>query len=156
MITVELPGEPKGKGRPRSRVAWTRDDKPFVAVYTPAETRKYEMALAWAAKAAMRGKPPLEGPLKISVEAYFGVPVSWSQKKRDSALTGVIRPTGSPDIDNILKVIDGLNGIAWRDDSQIIEAHVSKLYAEQPRLKVEITEAEPWTFVATKLFTLTA
>jgi hypothetical protein len=51
-ITIEFEGEPKGKERPRSRVAWTKDGCPFVAV-----TRQYETALAWAAKAAMRGRP---------------------------------------------------------------------------------------------------
>ena len=47
-ITIELDGEPKGKERPRSRVAWTKDGRPFIAIYTPADTRQYETALAWA------------------------------------------------------------------------------------------------------------
>jgi Holliday junction resolvase RusA-like endonuclease len=148
MITVELEGEPKGKGRPRSRVAWTKDGRPFVAVYTPSDTRQYELALSWAAKTAMRGHPPFEGPLEIYVEAHFGVPPSWSRKKRDAALADVIRPTGAPDWDNCGKVTDAFNGIVWRDDSQVVDARVIKRYAEQPLLRVKVKEAEPWTIQA--------
>ena len=34
--------------------------------------------------------------------------------------------TVKPDADNILKLIDGLNGIAWHDDAQVTEAIVHK------------------------------
>lgn len=145
MIRIELPGEPRGKGRPRSRVAWTKSDKPFVAVYTDAETRKYETALAWAAKAAMRGHSPLMGPLAVTVRAFFTVPKSWTIKKRDAALTDVVRPTGAPDCDNIAKMIDALNGIVWRDDSQIVEIEITKRYGERAVLFVEVDELEVWT-----------
>jgi Holliday junction resolvase RusA-like endonuclease len=145
MITVILPGEPRGKGRPRSRVAWTRDDKAFVAVYTDADTRHYETALAWEARRAMRGKPPLDCPITLYVEAHFSVPKSWSTKKRDAALAGTIRPTGSPDWDNCGKVTDAFKSIVWRDDSLVVDARVVKLYAEEPMLRVEVKEAIPWT-----------
>lgn len=145
MITIILPGEPRGKGRPRSRVAWTKQDKPFVAVYTDGDTRKYETALAWAAKAAMRGKPPIEGPVTLYVEAHFSVPASWSNKKRDAALAGTVRPTGSPDWDNLGKMTDAFKSIVWRDDSLVVDARVVKLYAETPMLRVEVKEAVPWT-----------
>ena len=116
VIVVELPGEPRGKGRPRSRIAGSKvGGQQFVAVYTDAKTRAYEKALAWAGKAAMGPRKPLLGPLAVTVEAVFGVPRSWSRPKRDSALAGVLRPTGAPDVDNVLKVIDGLHGICLRE-----------------------------------------
>lgn len=145
MIEIVLPGEPRGKGRPRSRVAWTKKDVPFVAVYTDTETRRYETALAWAARAAMQGKPPIVGPVVLYVEARFPVPPSWTQKRRDAALAGVIRPTGAPDWDNAGKMTDAFKGIVWRDDSQVVDARVVKLYAEEPLLRIEVREAEPWT-----------
>ena len=144
MIVLELDGEPRGKGRPRSRVAWTKDYKPFVAVYTDVETRAYEDALAWAAKAAYRGKP-LSGALCIAVTAFMGVPKSWSAKKRDAALVGAIRPVGTPDFDNISKVIDALHGIIFENDSQIVDARVIKLYDERPRLRIEVSPLDPLT-----------
>ena len=66
MIVIELPGEPRGKGRPRSRIARGGAGQQFVAVYTDAKTRAYEKALAWAGKAAMGGRKPLLGPLAVT------------------------------------------------------------------------------------------
>lgn len=142
MIVVSLPGEPRGKGRPRSRIARGKAGQQFVAVYTDAQTRAYEKALAWAGKVAMGARQPLTGPLAVAVEAVMGVPASWSRPKRDRALAGVVRPTGAPDVDNMLKVIDGLHGIVFENDSQIVEAKISKRYGENPRLHIEIREAE--------------
>ena len=145
MIVVELPGEPRGKGRPRSRIAGSKGGgQQFVAVYTDAKTRAYEKALAWAGKAAMGARKPLLGPLAVAVEAVFGVPRSWSRPKRDSALAGILRPTGAPDYDNVAKAAcDGLNGIVFGDDSQIVEARITKRYGEEPMLRIEVAPTEP-------------
>ena len=144
MIVVELPGEPRGKGRPRSRITGSKvGGQQFVAVYTDAKTRAYEKALAWAGKAAMGPRKPLLGPLAVTVEAVFGVPRSWSRPKRDGALAGVLRPTGAPDVDNVLKVIDGLHGVCFENDSQVVEARITKRYGEEPMLRIEVAPTEP-------------
>ena len=78
--------------------------------------------------------------MPFEIEAYFSVPKSASKKKRAAMLTGDIRPTKKPDMDNILKTVaDALNGIAYRDDSQIVRAIVDKYYDTAPRLIVTIT-----------------
>ena len=42
---------------------------------------------------------------------------------------GEIPFTTKPDVDNLLKtVLDGLNGVAWEDDSQVTELHGYKLH----------------------------
>jgi Holliday junction resolvase RusA-like endonuclease len=143
MITITLPGPPIGKGRPRFRVARSKAGQQFVTAYTPAKTRAYERSLAWAGKAAMGGRKPLVGALRAAVEARMGVPSSWSAKKRDAALAGLIRPTGRPDYDNVAKTLDALIGIVFVDDAQIVEAGVTKVYAEQPCLIVRIEEVAP-------------
>ena len=137
-IVVVLPGAPQGKGRPRFRVVAPKTGRSFVNTYTPAETRAYERALAITAKVAMRGKQPLQGPLAVNVTALMPVPASWSNKKRDAALAGTIRPTGRPDCDNIFKVVDALNKIVWLDDAQIVEARAVKFYSESPALRIEV------------------
>jgi Holliday junction resolvase RusA-like endonuclease len=142
MIVVELPGEPIGKGRPRFRVATARDGRTFGHAYTPAKTRAYERSLAMMGKVAMRGKAPLAGPLCVTVTAFMGVPASWSNKKRDAALSGAVRPS-RPDVDNIFKAgTDPLNGIIFGDDAQIAEARIIKLYDENPRLRIEVAPIE--------------
>ena len=138
MISFELHGQPTGWQRSGLRVVTPKGKKPFATIYTPAETRKYQDALAWAAKAAMRAKAPFDGPLELTVSAFMAVPPSWPQKKRDAALAGIVRPTGKPDADNFLKQIDALKGITWKDDAQIVDARIVKRYDERPRLRIDI------------------
>lgn len=132
-ITIELPGEPKGKGRPR----FTRAG----IAYTPSKTRSYEASLAWTAAAAMKGAKPLEGPLTLTVEAHMPIPASWSGKRQRMAAAGDIRPTTRPDYDNILKALDALNRIVWRDDAQVVDMRCVKRYAERPLLRITIASA---------------
>ena len=49
--------------------------------------------------------------------------------------------TKKPDADNILKAIsDALNGIVYRDDSQVCDCSVVKLYSKNPRVEVSIVD----------------
>lgn len=132
-IRIELSGEPQGKGRPRFVRATGH-------AFTPARTRTYESALRFAAQEVMGSAPPLEGPLTVLVMAVFPVPASWSGKKRASALNGTIFPTVKPDADNLLKVMDALNQLVWRDDKQIVDARIIKKYGERPRLCIQVTD----------------
>jgi len=128
-VVVELPGEPRAKGRPRFGNGRT---------YTPQATRNYESDLGFMAKLAMKGRPVMEGPLRVEIYAMFSVPKSWSKIKQARALIHAIRPTGKPDLDNIFKVVDALNGVVWRDDSQVVNATIIKKYSDQPRLRIEV------------------
>lgn len=131
-VTIELTGPPKGKGRPRFARATGH-------AYTPQSTRSYEAALRYAAQVKMAGKAPIEGPLRIEALFAFPVPVSWSNKRRADALAGLVRPTGKPDIDNLIKSLgDAFNGVVWRDDSQVVTAQVAKRYSDHPRLWVQV------------------
>ena len=57
-------------------------------------------------------------------------------------LLGIIRPTIKPDVDNIAKVIlDSLNGLAYKDDKQIVFCIISKWYGENPKVEVILEEA---------------
>jgi Holliday junction resolvase RusA-like endonuclease len=68
------------------------------------------------------------------------VPESWSKRDKAAALDGTIRPTGRPDWDNYGKITDALNGICWKDDSQVVDGRVIKLYSDAPALRIEIRE----------------
>jgi len=134
-IVIELAGAPEGKGRPR-----------FVRAtgfaYTPAQTRKYESHLRLAAQDAMGDRVALEGPVRVTVVASFPVPTSWSGKKQREALAGRILPTIAPDADNLLKMLDAFNLVVWKDDRQIVDAHVIKRYDARPSLRVEVAAVE--------------
>lgn len=137
-VTIRLPGQPRGKGRPRfARVG------AFVHTFTDKKTLSYEEQLSEAGVIAMRAYPPRLGALSVRIEAAFGIPPSWSKKKRSAALAGDLMPTGKPDFDNISKIVgDALNGIVWKDDSQIINASFRKFYAEVPGLIVSVWDWE--------------
>lgn len=130
-ITITLVGEPRGKGRPRFGNGRT---------YTDVKTRRYEDVLRLAAQSQMGCRPPLDGPVIVDVEARMPVPASWSRKKQVAALAGEIAPTSKPDIDNIIKSLDALNKVVFRDDKQIVRATVRKIYHEQPALIIRISE----------------
>ena len=52
---------------------------------------------------------------------------------------GVILPITKPDWDNIGKIVsDALNGIAYRDDSQVVDSRVRKIYSNEPRTVIRI------------------
>lgn len=135
MIRIELAGEPRGKGRPRFNRA-------SGVAYTPGPTRSYEADLKFQALQAMGSRPLLKGAVMVRVHAKFSVPASWSQKKRALALSGQMRPTKKPDIDNIAKMLDALNMAVWRDDAQVVSCEIRKVFADRPCLVVEV-EALP-------------
>lgn len=130
-IIIELLGEPKGKGRPRFA-------RRTGHAYTPQKTASYEACLRHEAALAMADRPPFEGALRVQVSAYFGVPQSWSAKKRAAAFAGTIRPAKRPDLDNIAKMLDALNEVVWRDDAQVVSGLIEKFYSDRPRLRVEV------------------
>ena len=52
-------------------------------------------------------------------------------------------PTKTPDWENIAKsVCDAFNGIVWDDDCQIVDAHVTKRFGEEPCVICIVTELD--------------
>jgi len=89
---------------------------------------------------AREGLTPYTKPVSVILLAFFGVPASWSKKKREMALAGKEYPT-KIDIDNIAKaVFDGLNGVLWLDDRQVVRATLSKQYSEIPEVRLYVEE----------------
>lgn len=133
MVKVVIPGAPRGKERPRH----TRTG----VVFTPKATRAYETLIAMRGKLAMSGTPIMAGPVRLTIVAAFPIPASYSAKRRAACLMDSERPAKKPDTDNILKAVcDGLNGICWIDDAQVVEVTASKTYAEQPSVTAYIEE----------------
>ena len=69
------------------------------------------------------------------------IPSSWSKKKQAAAEAGEVRPTGRPDLDNIVKLYaDAFNGVVWRDDSQVVRVVSEKRYSDRPGVLVTVME----------------
>lgn len=127
MEKFEVIGNIVGKGRPR----FTRIGG-YVRTYTPKKTHDYENLI----KESYTGKM-YDGALKIRINAFFMIPKSYTKKKK-MELPGKVYMM-KPDIDNIAKsVLDGLNGVAWSDDTQVVEMSITKHYAMDDVEKLEI------------------
>ena len=109
------------KGRPR----FTK----WGGTYTPDRTRNYEAMIGLKYKEKYKDEPS-EKPMKVLMAFMFEPPKSLSKKRREELL--LQEYTKKPDLDNLVKaVLDGLNGIAFKDDSQIIEIEARKLYGNK-------------------------
>ena len=129
-----VPGEVEGKARPRMN---TRTGK----TYTPTKTKNYEYLIKQCFLYKYPEYKTLEGRLKVTILAGFDIPKSTSKAKRKLMLEGEINPTKKPDIDNITKIVlDAMNKLAYKDDTQVILLAVSKIYVEEPGICIEIEE----------------
>lgn len=107
-------------------------------VFTPSKTIGYE---GWIRDCYLFRGPgkALEGEIKATIEAYLEIPKSASKAKRIQMEKGILNPTKKPDLDNIAKsILDALNGIAYKDDSQVVELTVKKMYADKPYVRVTL------------------
>ena len=117
--------------------------------YTPEKTRTYEGMIRTAAMQEVGNRPPLDEPVEFVLRAVFPVPASWSERKRQQAITGEIRPGKKPDLDNIAKAWnDSLNGVVYRDDSLICRMTLEKRYGPQALVVVMVRPATLVTAVA--------
>jgi Holliday junction resolvase RusA-like endonuclease len=81
-----------------------------------------------------RPDKPIEGEIGLIIGRYLPIPKSKPKKWKEAALGGTILPTGKPDCTNLAKNIeDIMNGVFYRDDSQIISLYVYKEYSDNPR-----------------------
>ncbi|WP_309601132.1 RusA family crossover junction endodeoxyribonuclease, partial [Burkholderia multivorans] len=107
----------------------------------PEPTERYENLVKMAARAAMRSVEPYAGPIRLIVHIGLPIPASWSLKKQEAAAAGAIGATKKPDADNVVKSVkDGMNGVVYVDDGQVVDLWVSKRYARAPGVRVEAIE----------------
>lgn len=128
-LRFTVPGDPQSLKR--ARVTVRRGN---AMMYDPAENRaaKNEIVHAWSEAGGERW---MDGtPLKVTIACFFRRPAAHfgtgrnAERLKDSAPRFVTR---TPDVDNIGKQIgDALNGYCWRDDSQIADMRVTKVYCD--------------------------
>lgn len=136
-IQFIVPGNPFGKKRPRFGGGRT---------YSPRENREYEALVrekfGWARY--LQGLPILpfaDRPVRAEITAYYPIPKDTSKALEQLMLSGANRPAKKPDCDNVEKAVyDALNGLAYKDDAQIVESSLKKYYAVTPCVKVEISD----------------
>lgn len=136
-VNFYVSGEPQGKARPRVVGGHA---------YTPHKTESYEHAIRTAYRAAVIDRLPgdrsfeSDQPLMLRVICFYKVPTRVTKARRASMISFVEKPRKKPDIDNVLKVIaDALNGLAYKDDSQIVTMYGTKYWGEVPGVVIELS-----------------
>lgn len=105
-----------GRPRPKERPRLGRRGR----VYTPVRTLQYERAVLDAASWCV----PRDWPLncQYSVEMVF-----------------TFKRGATPDIDNVAKaVFDGLNGVAWDDDRQVVQMSALRITGDVESTQVRV------------------
>ena len=136
MIKFIVKGDPKSKQRP---IFSSKGGK--VRVFTGKSTSYYENLIKMHAQQHI--KQPLDGAVGILITFYLHRPkyMMWKTKPMPAVYCAK-----RPDIDNLVKsVVDGLNGVAFNDDAQIVHMHAKKMYHsgnEGARTEISIWEDE--------------
>lgn len=107
--------------------------KSHSGAYDPDKSKSFKEVVAWHAKvtAVEKGlREPLSAPIAISLIFQLG------------KNGGERFHTKRPDVDNIAKgVKDAMRGIIYKDDCQIVEAHLFKAYGDHcVKVKIEVLE----------------
>lgn len=138
-VMFHVPGKPQGKARARTfydgRVGRS------ISV-TPGHTILYENLIKEMYLQAAGGIQEERGiPILLRIIARFEPPKSASKKEKLAMLDGRVFPLKKPDIDNIVKVVaDALNGVAYHDDTQIVQVIAKKVYSALDGLDVTVEE----------------
>jgi Holliday junction resolvase RusA-like endonuclease len=136
MLTYLVEGNPIGKGRPK----FARRGN-FVSAYTPTKTRDYESVIKDAAQKAMGSNDLLETPVTVAIYITVPIPQSYSKKRSEACLNGSEKPIKKPDIDNIAKCfLDAMNEIVYKDDTQVLTLHITKVYGTVGMVEVMVKE----------------
>lgn len=130
--------EPIPKARPRF-------NRKTGITYTPQKTTNTEKVIGEAALKAMeeQGFHKANGdmPVCLYVTFYHTIPKGkrkwWNMAATYGLIPCVTRQRG--DVDNKVKlVMDGLNGIAFDDDSQVCEIHAYSRYSAHPHTDIKV------------------
>ncbi len=137
-MKFEVIGKPQGKARART---FYNNKTGHMQSVTPEKTVSYEDLIRYEYRAA--GGTVMLGALSVHIKIYMPIPACFNKRQRLSALAGEMYPINKPDNDNVEKVVfDALNGIAYRDDTQIVENTAVKLFSDEPRLAISIEPAK--------------
>lgn len=123
MIRIEVPGEPRAMQTGSIRRL------PDGRAFPVRRNTEWGNRVALAAQAV---RPPqlFEGPLTVRVEVRRTRPRSLPKR--------IVWPATRPDMDNYLKALDGLKGIIYRDDAQIVRLVAEKVFHAVPGMTIEV------------------
>jgi Holliday junction resolvase RusA-like endonuclease len=107
-------------------------------------TRPWRAAVSAAGADAMGERGLLDGPLSLEAAFVFSRPKSHFGTGRNAHLLKRSAPTlmtGPPDVDKLLRAIcDSLQGVCYRNDSQVAVATGRKLYGRRAYCQIFVRQ----------------
>ncbi len=143
MIQFTVIGVPQPAGSKRAFPFHKKNGKLGVAVSdSNPKARDWKSAVASEARLHVgEGGPLLDGPLDVLMIFFLPRPKGHFKKNGQERPSAPMWPTTRPDTQKLARgTTDALTGILWRDDSQIIEERLLKMYGEPARVEITVTE----------------
>jgi Holliday junction resolvase RusA-like endonuclease len=141
-VTLTIPGEPRGWGRPTPVAKLRADGTPFVMMVTQKETRKAKDALRRLFRAKYPGHRPWTGPVMLRFTAVFETPGGFNKALKEAAARENLYCVKKPDKDNIEKLIkDALSKLVYADDQQVMGGGI-KRYGSPARVEISFESLE--------------
>lgn len=135
MISLDLFGDPVSQARPRT---FRQGNK--TVTWNP--QAKLKEGYKWQIRSQYRDEP-ITAPVSIDVIFHMPIPKGTSKVKERAMINGAIRHIKRPDCDNLLKfLLDVLNDVVIKDDAQVDDIHVRKIYSSKPGTYVRIMPIE--------------
>lgn len=141
-VTLTIPGEPVGWGRPTPVAQLRADGTAFVMMVTQEQTRQVKQAVRDAFRLKYPSHRPWTGPVLLRFTAVFAIPASFNRALQEAARRGTLYCVKKPDKDNIEKLIkDALNGLVYADDQQVMGGGL-KRYGHPARVEISFESLE--------------
>ena len=123
-MTLDIPIDAVPQGRPRFFNGRT---------YDPPTSKQFKRDIALLVNSLRKDSAVYTGKIKVRIDIFRAA--AKFKKGVTSQRYG--------DIDNLAKaILDGVNGVLWKDDSQISDLHITKNLADTPHITLSIEEAE--------------
>lgn len=134
-IVFSVPGAPRGKARPQARAFMGK-----VQRFKDSKTVAYESLVRLAASEAMEAFDRIDDPVFVEIDVFIEPVASTSRSRYAQMINGLIMPTKAPDLDNIIKsILDGCNGVVFRDDVLVVKLAATKSYAVGSHVDVRVS-----------------
>lgn len=125
--------EPVAQPRQRHRVVKKKNGDCFASNYLPKDAKIHAFKQAVKDSVGAFGDL-LEGPLSLRLHFYMKRPQAHYRSSGELKDWAPVYKIAKPDSDNLAKgVCDALNGLVWKDDSQVVELHIVKMFASDTR-----------------------
>ena len=145
IVRIFVPGIPQPGGSKKGFVYFDKEQQKHRAALTEdnKKSKPWRDAVAWEAKAACR--EPLRGPVAVEFLFFLPRPKGHYGTGRNAGIlksSSPVHPTVKPDVTKLIRSTeDAMKGIAWIDDSDVVDQHGRKVYGRRPGALITITLA---------------